>query len=85
MTGSTAMTIHVQYFAILREQRGLSEETIQTAVDTAGDLYADLRASHHFSLPIERMKVVVNETFVDWEHPLTEGDRIVFVPPVAGG
>ncbi len=77
--------IHIQYFAILREQRGLSEESIVTAATTAAELYESLRTEHQFSLPLERMKVVVNESFTDWDHPLSPGDRLVFVPPVAGG
>jgi molybdopterin converting factor small subunit len=85
MVASAEKTVHVQYFAILREQRGLSEESIRTAATTAADLYNDLRAAHRFSLPLERMKVVVNDSFAEWESVLKEGDRIVFVPPVAGG
>jgi molybdopterin converting factor small subunit len=31
------------------------------------------------------LRVAVNEEFVDWSRPLESGDRIVFIPPVAGG
>jgi molybdopterin converting factor subunit 1 len=79
------LNLRVQYFAILREQRGLNEEVVETASATAAQLYEELRARHGFSLPINRMRVVVNESFVDWEHTLSDGDRVVFVPPVAGG
>ena len=27
----------------------------------------------------------VNADFVDWSRPLESGDRVVFIPPVAGG
>jgi molybdopterin synthase sulfur carrier subunit len=82
-----AMTknIHVQYFAILREQRGLGQEKLTTTAATAADLYAELRARHGFTLPAERLRVAVNDEFALWTVPLREGDALVFIPPVAGG
>jgi molybdopterin synthase sulfur carrier subunit len=77
--------IHVQYFAILREQRGLSQEKLTTAAATAADLYAELRARHGFTLAAERLRVAVNDEFAPWTAPLREGDALVFIPPVAGG
>jgi sulfur-carrier protein len=77
--------IHVQYFAILREQRGVAQEKLITAAATAADLYAELRARHGFTLPAERLRVAVNDEFALWTAPLREGDALVFIPPVAGG
>ena len=77
--------IHVQYFAILREERGCEEEEISTRAASALELFEELRARHGFSLDASRLKVVVNEEFCDWSCPLGPGDRVVFVPPVAGG
>ncbi len=78
-------TIHVQYFAILREQRGLTQEKIATTAATAADFYAELRARHNFTLAPEHLRVAVNEEFAPWTTPLREGDSLVFIPPVAGG
>ena len=77
--------IHVQYFAILREQRGVGQEKLITTAATAADLYAELRARHGFTLPAERLRVAVNDEFALWTAPLHEGDALVFIPPVAGG
>jgi molybdopterin converting factor subunit 1 len=77
--------VHIQYFAILREQRGASVETIDTSADSAGALYDELRARYHFTLPLERIRVAINDEFVAATAPLHAGDRIVFIPPVAGG
>ena len=77
--------IHVQYFAILREQRGLGQEKLHTAAATAADLYAELRTRHGFTLPADRLRVAVNDEFAPWTAPLREGDALVFIPPVAGG
>lgn len=75
----------VQYFAVLREARGLAEEEIWTSAETVGDLYDDLKARHGFELDRDRLKLVVNEDFDVWSRPVREGDTIVFIPPVAGG
>ena len=78
-------TLDVHYFAILREQRGVSQEKLTTAAATPGALYEELRARHGFTLPGDRVRAAVNDAFVDAAAPLRDGDRIVFIPPVAGG
>lgn len=79
------ITVAVQYFAILREQRGLAQEKLTTAAATPTALYEELRAHHRFTLPADRVRTAVNDEFVSATTPLREGDRIVFIPPVAGG
>jgi len=82
---SPTRTVRVQYFALLREQAGLSEETLTTTARTPGELYAELATRHGFTLPAEMLKVAVNTEFGDWSQPLQAGDAVVFIPPVAGG
>ena len=79
------MMLHVQYFAILREQRGLTQEQVSTAAATPAALYEELRARHGFTLPADRVRAAINDVFVESSDPLRDGDRIVFIPPVAGG
>lgn len=79
------ITVHVQYFAVLREQAGRGSQTLGTASRTAADLYEELRELHGLALPRSMLKVAVNEEFADWDRALAEGDRVVFIPPVAGG
>jgi molybdopterin synthase sulfur carrier subunit len=79
------LTLHVQYFAILREQRGLTQETLTTSAATPTALYDELRARHAFTLPANRVRAAVNDEFVPATHTLRHGDRLVFIPPVAGG
>jgi molybdopterin synthase sulfur carrier subunit len=78
-------TVHVQYFAILREQRGLGAERLATEAATPGALYDELRARHGFSLPASRVRAAVNDEFASAAALLREGDRVAFLPPVAGG
>ena len=79
------MRVEVQYFAILREQRGLKTESVVTTAPNVAALYDELRARHGFTLPGDRVRGAVNDAFVPAAHPLREGDRVVFIPPVAGG
>ncbi len=77
--------VRVQYFALLREQRGLDQESLVTEAATAGELYEELRARHGFTLPAGQLRAAVNDEFASWTAPLSEGDALVFLPPVAGG
>jgi molybdopterin converting factor subunit 1 len=78
-------TIQIQYFALLREERGLTQETIKTDLATARQLFDELKTKHHFSLGQERLNLAVNEEFQPWDTLLKDGDAVVFIPPVAGG
>ena len=77
--------IHLQYFAVLREQAGRSEETLETSAANPADLYDQVRTAHHFTLPRAMLRVAVNDEFREWDASLASGDRVVFIPPVAGG
>jgi molybdenum cofactor guanylyltransferase len=78
-------TLTVQYYALLREQAGRREESLVTAARTPRELYAQLRTRYPFSLAPEMLRVAINAEFRDWSTPLADGDRVVFIPPVAGG
>lgn len=78
-------TLRIQYYAILREQAGRSEETIDTRAATPAELYAELRQRHPFQLAPAQLKVALNSELSDWQTPLKHGDTVVFIPPVAGG
>jgi molybdenum cofactor guanylyltransferase len=83
--GTPAMQLRIQYYALMREQAGRSEETIETSAATPGDLYAELATRHGFTLSKEQLKVAVNSEFSDWSRKLAANDAVVFIPPVAGG
>ncbi len=78
-------TLHIQYFALLREQAGVNEQQLDSEARTPAQLYDQLRMEHGFSLSRTQLRAVVNEEFVNWEQALNDGDRVVFIPPVAGG
>lgn len=78
-------TLHIEYYALLREQAGVRQQTVQSETRTPAELYSQLAAEHGFSLGTEQLRAVVNEEFVTWDQQLKDGDRVVFIPPVAGG
>lgn len=80
-----AKQVRIQYYALLREEAGRSEEAVATRARTPRELFAELQGRHAFSLPPEMLRVAVNEEFGDWSQTLADGDRVVFIPPVAGG
>ena len=85
MRTAVKKTIGIEYFAILREQSGLSEEQIETSAETPAELYEALKKQHDFHLETGQLRVSVNHQFCNWDQPLKSGDHVVFIPPVAGG
>lgn len=79
------MQIEVRYYAMLREQSGLTEERLETDSKTPADLYAELRKRYGFTLPENIVRAAVNLEFRPMDSPIAEGDSVAFIPPVAGG
>jgi molybdopterin converting factor subunit 1 len=77
--------VQVQYYAVLREQAGRSEERVVTGAATPAALYEELRARHGLTLARAQLRVAIDGEFADWQAPLADGARVVFIPPVAGG
>lgn len=85
MRAGDMKTIHVHYFAWLREECGCAEETVQTPACTPEELYAELRSRHGFSLSPGILKVALNDEFGEWRAALEDFDEVSFIPPVSGG
>lgn len=82
---TTTTRVSIRYFAILRDQRGLSAEDCETSATTVAQLYSELQTKHGLTANIEHLRVSINAEFVDWQQPIHNNDSIVFIPPVAGG
>ena len=80
MIGVTA-----QYFAIFREQAGTATESLTTGATTAAELFAEVSDRHGLEDPIAHCKVAINDELASWDQSLSEGDVVLFFPPVAGG
>jgi molybdopterin converting factor subunit 1 len=79
------MTYRVLYFASLRDQAGCEEETVASAASDVTTFYEELRHRHRFTLQKEKLRVAVNGEFAGWDRVLSDGDEVVFIPPVSGG
>ncbi|MBC8126122.1 MAG: MoaD/ThiS family protein [Gloeobacteraceae cyanobacterium ES-bin-144] len=75
----------VCYFGILAERRGHAEEQIRHDATTPAELYQDLNTRFSLGLAAEDIRAAVNDEFASWSHPLKDGDRIAFLPPMSGG
>ena len=81
------MHVTVRLFARLRELAGTSELDRDlpdgaTAADAWKAIVADHPEMTSYSTAIS---CAVNASYVKLNSPLTEGDEIVFMPPVSGG
>ena len=81
------MRVRVRLFAALREAVGRGELELElppvaTAEEAWGRLVADTPA-----LADRRrgLAASVNRRYAPFDHPLAEGDELVFIPPVSGG
>ncbi len=79
------MKFRIVYYALLRQERGLSEESLESPSKTAKELYAELKSVHSLSLTSDQVCVAVNSKVCPWEAPLKDGDTVLLMPPVAGG
>lgn len=78
-------SIDVKYFALLREEAGKESETLSVTCSTYRELYEEIKKKNSFSLPVEMIRVAVNDEFTRIDAEVMNGARVVFIPPVAGG
>ena len=77
--------VTITYFAMLKELSGETEEQISTNAKTVSELYEQLKTRYNFPLKLNQLAAAINDEFVKLDTPIKSGDRIVFIPPVAGG
>ena len=77
--------LHVRFFAVLREQAGCSALEVETTAPTPAALYAELQSKYPLTFPVTLLRVSINERYAEMTTPVATGDRVVFIPPVAGG
>lgn len=81
----------IKYFSWIREGVGKSEEVIDlpTYVATVSDLLDHLcsQSEEYARVLKERVfvRVALNQTHVDHDHPVTNTDEVAVFPPVTGG
>lgn len=86
------MSIHILYFASLRETLGVAAEDLETQGDAAlttsgvrellrarGGVWGEAFAAG------QRIMVAVNQNLARAETSVADGDEVAFFPPVTGG
>lgn len=77
--------IAVKWFAAYREVTGTAAEPVETAAETAADLFDEMIIRHRELAAFSGAKVAINDEMADWKSPVADGDQVLFFPPVAGG
>lgn len=83
--------MNILYFARIRETVGCSEEkiTLPASVTTVAELMDHLRAQgeqYASAFADEALiRVAVGETYVDFNHAVSDTDEVAFFPPMTGG
>ncbi len=85
MQKNNPKNIRIQYYASLREECGCSEESVQTHAQTPRELFEQIRKQHRLEISPATLKIAVNDEFSSWDAALKTNDKIMFIPPVAGG
>ncbi len=85
MSAPAERSVEVTFFALLREQAGCDRLALTTRAASARELYAELQARLGLQLSLAVLRVAVNGRYAALDDALRAGDRIVFIPPVAGG
>ena len=81
--------IKILYFAWVRERIGEASESIETEATTVAELIAELRQKESrydmaFS-DLSALRVAVDQTLTDFNHPLAEAKEVALFPPMTGG
>ncbi|MDG1688538.1 MAG: MoaD/ThiS family protein [Gammaproteobacteria bacterium] len=75
------MTIHVKFFASLKDKLNLEDTTVEQA-NTAGQAW-DI-ATDNADRP-SNVLVAINLEYAQFDDTIKAGDEVAFFPPVTGG
>jgi molybdopterin synthase catalytic subunit len=82
------MQLRVRFFARLREIVGQSEQTITLDDEsaTADDVFTEITRTYPQLADLRgHLRVAVDRDFVPWDHHVSDGAEVAFIPPVSGG
>ena len=84
------MSVHIIYFAGLREALGQTSERLALPdhVGSVGELHAHLAArggAWQALATTKNLRAAVNQQMAAMDAPLKDGDEVAFFPPVTGG
>ena len=77
--------VKVRTYSFLSTSRGLREDTVTTDAPTVRALLHELQEKKTVPLTTNIVKASVNNEFVMWDDPFSDGDTVTFLPPFSGG
>ena len=77
--------LSIRYFAAFREATGVEREEVRTAAGSPAELFGECAARFDRLHAFTRALVAINDEMTDWDASLSDGDEVLFFPPVAGG
>jgi molybdopterin synthase sulfur carrier subunit len=79
------MRVQLRYFASIRETIGRRDEVYDVPDGTTVAALWRRLVEQHPRLGGQRYRPAVNQEYVEPETRLSDGDEVVFIPPVSGG
>ncbi|MCK5884049.1 MAG: MoaD/ThiS family protein [Bacteriovoracaceae bacterium] len=79
------MRVTVKYFALLKDITCKSSEFVETEAATVDELYHELNQKYNFPISSDIIRFALNDEYVKGDTPLSCGNTIVFISPIAGG
>ena len=77
--------ITVRYFSQIGPGPGTRATPYETSAATVRELLHEIQRTRALPLTTNISKGAVNGAFVDWEHPVADGDTVTLLPPFSGG
>lgn len=83
--------MEIFYFARIRENIGHSSETVslpENVSDVNGLIEHLCEQGENYQAAFGNeaaLRVAVNQTYVDFDHPVQDSDEVAFFPPMTGG
>lgn len=77
--------ITILFFGKLKETWQTSELQWQTHSHDVEGIYAEILEKANEVPHKASIKTAINDEFVEWNHPISDGDTLAFLPPASGG
>ena len=76
--------ITLQFYSLI-PRPGIQKMPWETDAETVRGLLHEIQENPAVRLTTNISKASVNNEFVEWDVPFSDGDRVTFLPPFSGG